>query len=486
MDKEVQSGRMWQIVSACILVLVSVFCMVRFSPEKIPVDGLRELSVNHWYVDAKHTYAPQIEGKEVEDWHSALLMYEGRAVRHVAAFVTGEPCSGQTVLLLIWGACGMVICYGAIYLQNRLLRNGRCYAWMLVPLSATLYLINCTGVCLDYYFIGATVAGMLVLSALFSTDKLWQKWLYVALLCVVLLHMAEYRKNSAFVLVVMVYAAMMALRLLQGRRWWRLLVAIILAFVLYCVATQAVSWVLPVQKTLPTLPMMESDMRSAAVLENRVAEEQAEWEKLGWRYGDCWQRVPKVKDDYTADRIGAFFRAAGGLDAEDYGAFRVYYLHSWTSRFQEMFIARMLTVLHFYWGSPVEWLRPHVENIYPHLKSNPCWMDGYTRVGLHPVVRMVRVPLLLLSACSLSVYLFRRWRRYSILSPSAHIVALLNAIGVSYAVSYLVVTPSTDLRYLQMSMAFAFLSTALIAMDCIYARFICPGVAGKARNSSRQ
>lgn len=64
-------------------------------------------------------------------------------------------------------------------------------------------------------------------------------------------------------------------------------------------------------KTLPTLPMMESDMRSAAVLENRVAEEQAEWEKLGWRYGDCWQRVPKVKDDYTADRIGAFFRAAG-------------------------------------------------------------------------------------------------------------------------------------------------------------------------------
>ena len=392
-----------------------------------------------FFNDAVITYRQQIDGTaEVTNWHSALFMYEGRAVRHVLQTVTGRAWDGIATMRMMADVADVVLLANLAYWLALMLRKDWRFVLLAIPLSMVQYELRCwLAVSLDYFHMVIWCSAISVSILLYKSPRRWVQVFCVMVLAVLLLHMVQYRRNAALLLPVFVYLAVA--RFMPSCRIWRkAMVGAVATLLLYATATQIVHLLgLPVKQMNYIQPMVESDLRIAAVLENRGPEAQT----------DMAQHGMEPSDHEYLSSITAYWTDAPMTDRARALA---YYRAQWLGNTRNMLMARFLQVSQFYYSGitpPV--VERLVDVMYPAMRQNTQrWKTLFGEDYVPHVRRMRRlvftVLLVVLATAGAVRYL---WHANKCSAEQKFLFAVVGSTAL-YCLSYLVVTPTADIRYM--------------------------------------
>lgn len=432
----------------CVLWVLALFVLVTWgsialwAPSGEPeYDSRGELvAVPGFFNDAVITYNRQIEEKmPVNDWHCPLYMYEGKWVRQAVECLTGETCSGVAVQRGFMVLADALMLVNLAYWLALMMRRDTRMGWMALPMSFFTFVAHCgLGVSLDYFFTVLLFSSISLSIILFRTEKRMVKGLLTLLLLLVLFHLVNYRRNAALMLPVIFY--MVAVGWGCSAAWWKkAAVAVVLMLPFYMVSVRMVPWVLPVQKMTPMAPMVESDLRIAAVLENKQDAVRAYLHTVPFKV-----YAHEYKDSITAYWAGA------EQDLEHWPAVWQHYLNAWKTNTGNMLMARFLQLSQFYWSgatpAPVEWL---ADALYPEMRSNERrWivLESVDMKQLH--LRILRLMVTLGTVWLFLRYLWLWLVRRAPLRAEQFACMFITGLASAYSISYVVVTPTSDFRYL--------------------------------------
>lgn len=428
-----------------VLVLFLVLTMggiLLFAPSGEPVyDDEGELvSVPGFFNDAVITYNRQIEEQmPVNDWHCPLYMYEGKWIRQAVEYITGQACSGVSVQRGLMLAADILLLVNLAYWLALMMRRDVRLGLVAVPMSFFTYVAHCgLGVSLDYFFMVLMVSGISLSILLYRTQKPTVKGLITLFLLIVLFHMVNYRRNAALMLPL--FLMMLISAWWTTSAWWkRAFFAAALMLPFYFVSVKLIPWTLPVQKMTPMAPMVESDLRIAAVLENRQDSVRA-----------YLHTVPfKVYEHEYKDSITAYW-AGAEQDLEHWDAVWQHYLNAWKTNTGNMFMARFLQLCQFYWSgatpAPVEAL---ADAMYPQMRENPRRWVVLESVDIKQFhLRLIRLLVTLGTIVLFMRYLWMWLIRRRELTPEQYVCMFITGLVSAYSLSYVVVTPTSDYRYL--------------------------------------
>lgn len=395
--------------------------------------------------DAAHTYAPQIEGKvPVSNWHSALFMYEGRALRIALNCFTAEPLSGVRVFTIIWYISWIIFTLNFIIIYIATIRKRLpLYVCASIPIAAITapFMFPAT---LDCIFLTVLLSSLTIIITYPALRTKISKYSALFILLVLLFHLVSYRKNA--VLLIPIFSIV-----LMGCIRKKILVSISeciivglsgIAVIFLC--TLSFSLFIPVKKMYPTLPMLESDLRIAAILRGEQATMRRELSKIGYN-----------TDHPLMDSLSAYY-AGGKVDKEQINNL---YLREWFKHTETMLAAKFIQVTEFYTGGHLPgFIQNALQIRYPALNENEASMRFL--LGLKKPYWMTRMLLLgmcFFITCRLSVRKFMGVFK----TRTEEICWLAASIATVYAVSYIIVTPTADVRYLAPSVVVGFPSIAL-------------------------
>ncbi|MBE6420069.1 MAG: hypothetical protein E7031_08050 [Akkermansiaceae bacterium] len=422
--------------------IITLGCVLLFGPSgDMYVDAEGNKHVPGFFNDAVITYADQICGENpVTDWHSALYMYEGRAVHSFLESLTVQTVDGYLPQrVMMWVADILVLVNMSYWLALLLHRYPRaCY--MALPMGVCMLMLHFTlGVSLDFFFVAILFSSISLSFLLYTTKKKWVLIVSVAGLIVLLYHMVEYRRNAALVLPIFIY--LLVARLMPSCRIaLKAGVGGVVTLAFYWFSTHFITLCgLPVEDRPSLLPMVESDLRIAAILDNRRAEE--------------WALLPAVGLQVTnheyRDSITAYW-AGANVAPEDWDRVWEYYLYSWKNNTGNMLMARVLQLSQFYWSGGTPWaVEKMADAMYPQMTDNPKrWTVLFDTDVKYLVVRLMRLAITLSTIIICLCHVWRWLVRHSTLSPEQYAVMIITGAATAYSLSYVVVTPTSDLRYL--------------------------------------
>ena len=267
---------------------------------------------------------------------------------------------------------------------------------------------------------------------------------YLVLIFLLLLHLVSYRKNFAlsvpFVLGWLFYT-MNWFREMKWKKQFAVWVTVAFALI-----TFSITWVdvlFPVEKQHPVSPMMESDVRIAAVLRG----EQDAYRQRGIMkttgkpeetcISACWLVLPESMWKESLD----------------------IYVDEWNRNTETMIAAAIIQRIQFYSGGySFPFLKDAVESRFPAVRRNKNAWNTIASTVQSPLKRL----FWLCMAPICVVFGFVCWRR-EIVSPEIYAAVIIaGSLSTLYSLSYLVVTPTPDARYLSPSYMFALFSVFVI------------------------
>ncbi len=429
----------WFIVLFFVLTLG---CIVLFAPSgDMYVDEYGGKHVPGFFNDAVITYADQISGAQpVTDWHCALYMYEGRALHTVLEWLTGTTVDGilpQRVFM--WVADILMLANLAYWLALILKQNQR-LRWLALPLGGSVILLHIgLGVSLDYFFTTALFSSVTCSILLYRSNSKWVRVICGIGLVVLMWHMVEYRRNAALLLPVFMYA--LTARYMPGHKViTKAVVGAVFTLLLYGVATHSVSLCgLPVAHKPSMAPMVESDLRIAALLENKRAEEWARLKDNG---------LPVFEHEYC-DSITAYW---GGADVNttDWDRVWAYYCNAWKTNTGNMLMARALQLSQFYWsGTTPRVVELVADAMYPQMADNTKrWQTLRPTDIEYLYLRVLRLAVTLATIYLCCRYVWLWLVRRAPFTAEQYLMMIMSGAATAYSVSYVVVTPTSDFRYL--------------------------------------
>ena len=150
-----------------------------------------------------------------------------------------------------------------------------------------------------------------------------------------------------------------------------------------------------------------------------------------------------------ADSITAYW---GGADVNktDWDKAWPYYLNAWKTRTSEMAMARFLQLSQFYWsGTTPAPLEALADSLYPQMQGNAQrWQTLRPTDIQYTYLRVLRLLVTLATIC-LCLYLLWQWLvRRKALSAMLYLYLIISGAATAYSLSYMVVTPTADFRYL--------------------------------------
>lgn len=418
--------------------LLSIFIFGPSGDKYVDADG--NVHVPGFFNDAVITYADQINGTNpVTDWHSPLYMYEGRAVHSFLEFLTGQEVDGYLPQrVLMWVADILMLVNLSYWLALMLQRNIRMW-WMTLPLwfgMMQLHLIM--GVSLDFFFTTALFSAISLSILLYRSNKKWVLVLSCIGMVLLLGHMVEYRRNAALLLPIFVY--LVTARFMPAFRIpLKACVAAVFTLVLYYVATHFIALCgLPIEDRPSLMPMVESDLRIAAILEDKREEEWVRLRSVGLF----------VRDHEYRDSITAYW--AGAEHPEDWDSVWNYYVHAWKNNTGNMLMARALQFSQFMWSGGTPWVvEKTADAMYPQMTDNPQRWKVLADTDVKSLfVRLFRLTLTLSTIALCFRYVWLWLVRRSSFSPEQYLMMIITGAATAYSLSYAVVTPTADLRYL--------------------------------------
>ncbi|MBR5214339.1 MAG: hypothetical protein IKV92_08775 [Akkermansia sp.] len=429
----------WILVLFCLITLGSI---VLFAPSgDMYVDEYGDKHVPGFFNDAVITYADQISGSQpVTDWHCALYMYEGRVMHSLLEAVTAGEVDGILPQRVFMWVADMLLLANLAYWLALLLRRDVRWGWMALPLGGSMVLLHIgLGVSLDYFFCTCVFSAVSLSMVLYLSERKLV-WVLCGLGLVVLMwHMVEYRRNAALLLPIFMYL-LTARWMLSCRIPLKATVAAVFTLVLYVVATRFIALcALPVVHKPSMAPMVESDLRIAAVLEN---ERVAEWARLKEN------GLPVYEHEYC-DSITAYW---GGADVNttDWDRVWAYYLHAWKTNTGNMLMARVLQLSQFYWSGSTPWIvEVTADAMYPQMADNhKRWQTLKPTDIEYLYLRILRLGVTLASICLCLRYVWLWLVKRRELTAEQYLLMIITGVATSYSLSYVVVTPTSDFRYL--------------------------------------
>lgn len=357
----------------------------------------------------------------------------------LVAVTAGEVDGILPQRVFMWVADMLLLANLAYWLALLLRRDVR-WGWMALPLGGSMVLLHIgLGVSLDYFFCTCVFSAVSLSMVLYLSERKLV-WVLCGLGLVVLMwHMVEYRRNAALLLPIFMY--------LLTARWMpscriplKATVAAVFTLLLYVVATRFIALcALPVVHKPSMAPMVESDLRIAAVLEN---ERVAEWARLKEN------GLPVYEHEYC-DSITAYW---GGADVNttDWDRVWAYYLQAWKINTGNMLMARVLQLSQFYWSGSTPWIvEVTADAMYPQMADNhKRWQTLKPTDIEYLYLRILRlgVTLATIYLCLRYVWLWLVKRRE--LTAEQYLLMIITGVATSYSLSYVVVTPTSDFRYL--------------------------------------
>lgn len=406
----------------------------------------------NYTTDAAYSYSLEIGGlKVVTNWHSSFFVYEGRLLKWCLQTITGRPFSGFEIVAFMWHMATFVLllCVFIFYIRSVKSRRHICVQLAMgisLAISARSSMAS-----LDYFFLTSATLSILACMLVHTTNRSWVRMGALFILVITLINMVNYRKNAILIAPIFFIFAIHSLHNIKLFRLCALYFLYIAAMIPF-----ALSFVVPVKKTFPTNPMIESDLRIAAILRG---EQLIIREKLR----DCGfvDSEHKLKDTIAACSVGDY-KTGTNIDQEK---LRHLYFEEWKVHSNSMLVAKGIQVVEFYTAGILPGiLQKALIEAYPALKNNDKAMS--LRPHQLSVVWIPRMVLfILLSWISLRTL---SDQRKSATSPAP--VWLVSTVSVLYAASYLIVTPTPDMRYLTPSVVLGFPAAVLYVSDLLKRR----------------
>lgn len=253
---------------------------------------------------------------------------------------------------------------------------------------------------------------------------------YLVLIFLLLLHLVSYRKNFAlsvpFVLGWLFYT-MNWFREMKWKKQFAVCMAVTFALVSF-----SMTWVdvlFPVEKRHPLRPMMESDIRIAAVLRG---------EQDPYRLRGLMQSEGKPEERC----ISAYWVAPPESMWKESLAI---YVDEWKRNPETMSAAAIIQRIQFYSGGhSFPFLKDAVESRFPAVRRNE---NAWNTIA--PTVQSPLKRLFWLCMAPICVVLgFVCWRREIVSPEICAAVIIAGSLSTLYSLSYLLVTPTPDARYL--------------------------------------
>ena len=406
----------------------------------------------NYTTDAAYSYAPEIEGlKPVTNWHSSFFVYEGRLLKWGLQTITGRPFSGFEIVAFMWHMATFVLllCTFIFYFRSVKARRPVCVQ-LAMGISLVISARNSV-VSLDYFFLTSAILSVLACMLVHTTNRRWVRMVALFILVITLINMANYRKNA--ILIAPIFF-IFAIHSLHNKKIFKLCALYFLYIV--TMIPFALSLVVPVKKTFPTNPMIESDLRIAAILRG---EQMLIREKLK----DCGfiDTEHYLKDSIAACSVGDY-ETGVNIDQEK---LRRLYFEEWKNHTNSMLLAKGIQVVEFYTGGVLPGiLQKALIRTYPALLSNERAMTFHAyRAKIEWIPRIAL--FILLSWISLRTLSAQRKS-----ATSSDLIWLVSTISVLYAASYLIVTPTPDIRYLTPSVVLGFPVAVLYVSDLLQRR----------------
>lgn len=417
------------------------------TPVYSPVDNLPRYAGFAW--DATHQYAPIINGKNnVEDWHSALYMYECRALLYCGKSL-GVITDGIRVQIAFYylHLIAFLTCLSGV--SYYLIRRSLYCITILIPLCFSCYLMfDRLPIGLDFFFF---IHFFIMTCCTAFLPKIRRKalkilvWIFIVF---TLFHAVNFRKNAIllvpFIGYIFVYAKT---KYTENRSKWSALATWLLTSILFSVfSIKIVSWTLPVVHTHPLIPMLSSDLRVAAIL--RGEQEQFR-EELRLAGSDEKTLIHPKSDSLTAywgDELMDLTKPYRVL----LPSARYIYINHWINHTGSMFFSRIIQTVEFYCGGRFPIGVCIIEQIYPSIKTNSkAWeYNG----ALPKRVIIGRLITLLTGIILFFIILYKRYKKGYWRNPYDKPIAIACATAIIYAGSFTVVPPTADPRYLAPSL----------------------------------
>lgn len=406
----------------------------------------------NYTTDAAYSYSPEIEGsKTVTNWHSSFFVYEGRALKWFLQTISGRPFSDAEIVAFMWYMATFVLllCVFIFYIQSVKSRSHVCVQIAMgisLAISARSSMVS-----LDYFFLTSATLSVLTCILARTTKRKWVRIVSLCILSITLINMVNYRKNA---ILIAPCFFIFAIHSLQNKKIFKLCALYFLYIV--TMIPFALSLVVPVKKTFPTNPMIESDIRIAAILRGEQLTIRKKLKDCGFIDTEHY-----LKDSIAACSVGDYIT---GVNIDQEKLLNLY-LEEWKNHTSSMLVAKSIQVVEFYTAGVLPGiLQKTLINTYPALKSNRNAMMFHAHQA--KIVWIPRMALFILlswiSLCSLSI------QRKSKTSPDP--VWLVSTISVLYAASYLIVTPTPDMRYLTPSVVLGFPAAVLYVSDLLKRR----------------
>lgn len=420
-----RNNRFWLLfVICCLFIAVALFS--RLLPHMPDSQG------GGMGCDAVKTYTTCIESGHVTNWHSSLFMYECIALNHVAALVCGREFSGTGILWGVWISTTWMMVAAICLLAYTMLKKS---SWWVVALPCCIaFVFKCVGdlapVGLDYYFTCILWCLFAAMCAHFQSGKARFRLFCLVFIFIILLHLVSYRRNFAlsvpFVLGWLFYTTNW-FREMKWKKQFAVCMAVTFALVSF-----SMTWVdvlFPVEKRHPLRPMMESDIRIAAVLRG---------EQDPYRLRGLMQSEGKPEERC----ISAYWVAPPESMWKESLAI---YVDEWKRNPETMSAAAIIQRIQFYSGGySFPFLKDAVESRFPAVRRNENAWNTIAPTVQSPLKRL----FWLCMAPICAVLGFVCWRREIVSPEICAAVIIAGSLSTLYSLSYLVVTPTPDARYL--------------------------------------
>lgn len=388
--------------------------------------------------DTRSTYSVSIETHHVTNWHSSLFMYEGIAVKCIFALL-GIKLSGVEVIRIM-GICATFLSLSSIaYVLS--LFNGSTKKYLCCYTLAMFIIFANDSYSLwglDQFFTHVSITLIAVIVALYSTNSDKLKICLSILILILLWNCCAFRKNSILSAPLVISAIVLAFPKYRNWSYKKLIAAVgVLSMVFAIIFMPLVDVLFPVQQTKPITPMLISDVRIAAILEGEE-NKLFETNLIDSKWGDT---------DYTITAYWHLLR-----DKSLYPKLEKLYIQYWKEKPVTMMVAKGLQIFQFYYGGVIHHkLHKVVESSYPAVKNNPhAWKNVFSCNYTLSKIRWCTFILLAVTA----VISYKQLKCTSISgSLFDFIYVIVAAYCLLYACSFIVVTPTPDIRYLAPSVS---------------------------------
>lgn len=395
--------------------------------------------------DASNSYTPIIDGKsDVTDWHSALYMYECRALLRIAKALSFDV-NGIRIQIFWYYVHLAALLMATSILWYRVIRHNILFVILIIPIIWSFYqLFHSIRLGLDFFFFVHLV--ILCISTILCLQT--QRKIYrIAVWCIVaisLFHVVNYRKNAILLLPYITWIFLSFFDCIRHMRFpHKALIWSVVSVCFSLICLYAVPLCLPVVHQNPIAPMLSSDVRIAAILRGEQEQFRDELRTMGASEKALMHSCRNALTAYSSGELSE----KGVLLPNAYN----FYAKSWINHTDSMIVSRIIQTVEFYCGGSMPVGKTLIAEYYPALRHNPsawhCYLEAI------PKWKMCLRLCIFFIGIALTIWLnFKQrtksnnWQFYDKATLISCIVALF------YAGSFVLVPPTADARYLAPSL----------------------------------